>query len=313
MVLITRKNGGWWWGWWWTVESVVAWTWIVVDNTDTANPIVSVDPNLLTSSITFYSTTASSDISWYTKLVTSIEDQDYDEPAQNIPTGAITWTDQLVWELSTVPWLFVGNPWIITITTIWEIRKTSGGVLSNAQFYFKVFHRDSVWTETEIAVSNPTIPITNTDYAQFNTSALLNNWAFDITDRVVIKFYATKTSGVTDPEYEFSFGWDNPVRTLFPVPMSVLPTTQSYVVVTSNQTIDTNTVYWVNATSWDIILALNNWTLVWQTLTVKKLDSSDNSVFVNTDSLIDWETSIEISMEWESYDFYWTGTTFNIK
>ncbi len=32
-----------WWGWSGTVESIVAWTGIVVDNTDPANPIVSVD------------------------------------------------------------------------------------------------------------------------------------------------------------------------------------------------------------------------------------------------------------------------------
>lgn len=223
-VIHLKKTGrDWWWGWSWTVESVVAWSGIAVDNTDPANPIVSVDPNLLTSSVTFYATTASSDIWWYTKLVTSIEDPDYDEPAVNVPTWAITWSDQLVWELSTVAWLFIGNPWIITITTIWEIRKTSGGS-SNAQFYFKVFHRTSGGTETEIAVSNPTMAITNTVYWQFNTSALLNNGAFDATDRVVIKYYGTKIWSGASPEYEFMFGGSNPVRTLFPVPTDILLT-----------------------------------------------------------------------------------------
>lgn len=312
MVLITRKNGGGWWGWW--VTSVVAWTWIVVDSTDTANPIVWIDPNLLTSSVTFYATTTASDVSGYTKLVSDIDDPDYDEPAVNVSTWPITGSDQLVWELATIPWLFVGNPWIITITTIWEIRKVSWGLLSNAQFYFKVFHRDNVGTETEIALSNNTMPVTNTVYWQFNTSALLNNWAFDSTDRVVIKFYATRTWVWADPTYEFGFGWNNPVRTLFPLPISVLPTAQQpYLLINSNQNISTGTVYWVDTANWAITLWLNDWNATWQILTVKKIDSSDNSVYVTTSSLIDWETSIEISMEWESYDFYWTGSTFNLK
>lgn len=99
-----------------------------------------------------------------------------------------------------------------------------------------------------------------------------------------------------------------------PVPISVLPTAQQpYLLINSNQNISTGTVYWVDATSWTITLWLNDWNAMWQILTVKKIDSSDNSVFVNTSSLIDWEESIEISMEWESYDFYWTGSTFNLK
>lgn len=38
--------------WWGTVESVVAWTGIVVDNTDTANPIVSIDNTVVTADST---------------------------------------------------------------------------------------------------------------------------------------------------------------------------------------------------------------------------------------------------------------------
>ena len=73
----------------------------------------------------------------------------------------------------------------------------------------------------------------------------------------------------------------------------------AYTLINNDQGIDIWNVYGIDATSGDITLALNNWTSVWQTLTVKKIDSSDNSVFINSNSLIDWETSIEISMEWE--------------
>ena len=86
-----------------------------------------------------------------------------------------------------------------------------------------------------------------------------------------------------------------------------------YTGVTGDQNIDIWNYYWVDATNWEIILTLNDWSTEWEVLTVKKLDDTDYSVFVNTSSLIDWESSIEISMEWESYDFYWTGSTFNIK
>jgi len=85
-----------------------------------------------------------------------------------------------------------------------------------------------------------------------------------------------------------------------------------YTLINSNQSIDVWNVYWIDATNWEITLTLNNGTTQWQILTIKKIDSSDNSVFVNNAN-IDWETSIEISMEWESYDLYWTGTTFIIK
>jgi len=307
MVLITKKN----WGGWW-VQSVNAWPWITVDNTDPTNPIVSA---ILSSNLTLYSTTAASDIPWYSKIVTDIDDPDYDEPAVNVPIWPITWSDQLVWELATSAWLIVGNPWILTITTLWEIRRTGGS--GTAEFYFKVFHRDSWGTETEIAISNNTMPLSNTVYAQFSTSALLNNGAFDSTDRIVIKYYATKVWWWSDPEYEFKFGWENPVRTLFPIPTSVALNDYSkierYVSVTNDQTISVSNFYWVTNSNSNITLTLNDGTSEWEILTVKKLDDTDYSVFVNTSSLIDWEETIEISMEWESYDFYWTGSTFIIK
>lgn len=86
-----------------------------------------------------------------------------------------------------------------------------------------------------------------------------------------------------------------------------------YNYITNDQTISVSNLYWVTNSNSNITLTLNDGTSEWETLTVKKLDDTDYSVFVNTSSLIDWELSIEISMEWESYDFYWTGSTFNIK
>ena len=249
MVLITKKNSIWW------VQSVNAWPWITVDNTDPSNPIVS---SILSSNLTLYSTTAASDIPWYSKIVTDIDDPDYDEPAVNVPIWPITGSDQLVWELATSAWLIVGNPWILTITTIWEIRKTSVWA-SNADFYFKVFHRDSGGTETEIAVSNNTWPIDATLFTQFSTSALLNNGAFNATDRIVVKYYATKVTWWSDPEYEFLFGWSNPVRTLIPVPAELV-LTNYYTIPETDDLLDNKRDLYTReylVTNWSVTPTLN--------------------------------------------------------
>ena len=248
MVLITKKNSIWW------VQSVNAWPWITVDNTDPSNPIVS---SILSSNLTLYSTTASSDIPWYSKIVTDIDDPDYDEPAVNVPIWPITGSDQLVWEQATSAWLIVGNPWILTITTLWEIRRTGGS--GTAEFYFKVFHRDSGGTETEIAVSNNTWPIDATLFTQFSTSALLNNGAFNATDRIVVKYYATKVTWWSDPEYEFLFGWSNPVRTLIPVPAELV-LTNYYTIPETDDLLDNKRDLYTReylVTNWSVTPTLN--------------------------------------------------------
>jgi hypothetical protein len=43
------------------------------------------------------------------------------------------------------------------------------------------------------------------------------------TDRIVLKFYANRIAGASNPTYDFQFGGDEPVRTLVPIPLSVLP------------------------------------------------------------------------------------------
>ena len=87
---------------------------------------------------------------------------------------------------------------------------------------------------------------------------------------------------------------------------------QPYTALSSDITITQWNVYWVTASTVDINLTLSDWTSAWQTLTVKKLDSTDYSVFINNAS-IDWETSIELTIQDESVDLYRTWTTFIIK
>lgn len=170
--------------------------------------------------LTFYATTAPSAIAGYEKLVISIDDPDYDNPAVDVSTGAITGTGQLIAELASDAGIFAGNPGVITISTIGEIRRTAGS--GGAEFYFEVYQRDSGGTETLVGTSNKTTTVTSNVYQQFQVSALFNNGTWLTTDRVVIKYYADKVGGGSDPTYDFSFGGTNPVRTLFPISAQLL-------------------------------------------------------------------------------------------
>lgn len=175
----------------------------------------------LSSNISLYATTVSSDVVGYNKLVTSLEDPDYDTVAVDVSTGVISSDGQLVGQLISEPGLIVGNPGIININTIGNIRKVSGSKF--AEFYYEVYKRDSGGAETLVAASAPTVPVESTTYEQFFEFALLNNGTFTETDRLVVKYYANRAGTGNDPVYEFQFGGSNPVRTLIPVPVSVIP------------------------------------------------------------------------------------------
>ena len=186
-----------------------------VDNTDPLNPVVTIPTNL-----TFYSTTAAGAVPGYNKLVISLDDPNYDTVAVDIPIGPITGAAQLVGSLVSDAGIFAGNPGTINVTTVGEIRRTSGS--GSAEFYFEVYLRDGGGIETLVATSNVTPPITDGTYGEFQASTLLNNGTWAATDRVVIKYYANRIPGGSNPNYNFLFGGNNPVRTLFPISASLL-------------------------------------------------------------------------------------------
>lgn len=186
-----------------------------VDNNDPLNPVIKSVANL-----TFYATNAASGVLTYTKLVTNITDPSYNTVPVNIPTGAISGTGQLLASLVSNPGIFIGNPGTITINTIGEIRRTSGTGL--AEFYYQVYLRNNAGTETLIGTSNNTDPIAQSVYTEFEASMLFNNGVWTSTDRLVIKYYANRIPGGSNPQYDFLFGGSSPVRTLFPVAASVI-------------------------------------------------------------------------------------------
>jgi hypothetical protein len=174
----------------------------------------------MASNVSFYATTTASDIATYNKLVTTPEDVDFDDTAVNVSTGSISTTNQLISSLASVAGILSGATGIINISTIGNIRKTSGS--GTADFYFEVYKRDSGGTETLIGTSSATDAIDNSVYEQFNATSLISSTSFADTDRVVLKFYANRLSGGSNPVYEFQFGGDIPVRTNFPVPVNVV-------------------------------------------------------------------------------------------
>jgi len=98
-----------------------------------------VNKSELSSNINLYPTTVNSSISGYKLMVSSLDDENYDSTAVNIPTGPINSTDQLLASLSSSEGIITGNPGVINIITIGNIRKTSGNSNSFAEFFFKVF------------------------------------------------------------------------------------------------------------------------------------------------------------------------------
>jgi len=201
-----------------------------------------------------YPTTATSSIGGYNTLVTSITDPVYNTTAVDITTGAITGTDQFIAGLITEPGLIIGNPGVFNMTTIGNIRKTSGS--GQAEFYFTVYKRDAAGTETLILQSSNTPQITSAIYTEFNASGLWNDGIFVSTDRIVLKFYGTKVGSGSSPTYDFQFGGSNPVRSIVPVPLNVIPvlsldelTDVTITGVTAGQVLQYNGTNWVNTSS----------------------------------------------------------------
>ena len=192
---------------------------LINDGEDGVHPYITLLD--LPSNLILYPTTVASDVVGYVKLVTDIHDPEYNVTAVDVSTGSITTTNQLVASLITVPDLISGNPGVFNISTVGNIRRSAGS--GTAEFYFNVYKRDSLGTETLIGVSNPTLPVNNGVYAEFNATAIWDDGVFTATDRIVLKFYGSRIAGGSNPTYEFQFGGTTPVRTLVPIPLSVVP------------------------------------------------------------------------------------------
>jgi hypothetical protein len=176
----------------------------------------------LNSNVILYPTTAASDLSGVFKLVTSPTDPYYNLSAVNVSTGSITTAEKLVGTLASEAGIIKGNPGIINVTILGNIRKTAGGSNAAATFHFHVYKRSSNGTRTLIGISDSTLPSTNDVYAQFLTSLVANFGDWIATDRIVVEFYAQRVEGGSNPTYDFEYGGETPVRILLPLPTDVL-------------------------------------------------------------------------------------------
>jgi len=174
----------------------------------------------LPTNLTLYPTTTASDVGGYVVMVTDIHDVRFDETAVDVSSDPITTTNQLLSQRISDAGVLVGQPGVFNITTFGNIRHLSG--TGTATFYFKVYHRDSSGVETLICTSSSTLPVTNGGYTEFSASGIWDDGTFDAADRIVIKVYADRIAGGTNPVYQFQFGGATPVRTILPVPFSVV-------------------------------------------------------------------------------------------
>ena len=189
----------------------------------------SVDNNIyltsadLPATLDLYATTTASDISGYTVLVRNIADTRYNTTAVDVSTGVITSVGQLVGSLVTDANIISGNPGVFDFKTIGNISRTNG--TGQAEFFFRIYKRNLAGTETLIAESDYTLPVTNGGYVEFSATALWNDGIFLDTDRVVLKYYANRLASPvgSNPTYQFQFGGTSPVRSSAAIPTSVMP------------------------------------------------------------------------------------------
>jgi len=197
----------------------------VVDKVPSENAVfdalaLKVNTTDLPSNLTLYPTTTASDIGGYSLLVTTLSDPDYDNPAVDVSTGSITGTGQLISSLATIAGQLTGNPGEINISTVGNIKRTAGS--ASAQFYYEVYHRTSGGVETLVSTSDLTTLVSSSTYIEFSASAILNNGTWLPTDRIVLKFYGSKVGAGSNPTFNFQFGGSTPVRTVMPVPASII-------------------------------------------------------------------------------------------
>jgi len=174
----------------------------------------------LPTNLTLYPTTTTSDVSGYVVMVKDIHDVRYNTTAVDVSTPTITTTGQLISQRISDAGILIGQPGVFNITTFGNIRHLSGS--GTATFYFEVYHRDSAGVETLICTSSVSSPVTNGGYNEFTASGVWDDGDFVASDRIVIKSYANRIAGGSDPVYQFQFGGTSPVRTLLPVPFSVV-------------------------------------------------------------------------------------------
>lgn len=188
-----------------------------------------LDVSSITSNVTFFPTTNASDLLNYGKLVTSIDDSDFNTTAVAINTGVIDSDATFIAQVASDKGVLEGSTGSINIHTIGNIRRHVEDGSGLARFYFEVCKIDSDNVETIIGTSSLTSIVGDDGdtFEEFYADALIQTTTFGSGDRVGLKFYGKKESSNTT-SFDFQFGGAQPVRTSFPVPLSVIPQDAKY-------------------------------------------------------------------------------------
>jgi len=177
-----------------------------------------VDVGVLSSNIIIYPTVTESDVTGYVRGVTSTTDPDYPTTAVDVTTPIVNGVKVPVGTVIADANLFVGNPGVINVPIVGNVRSSANNV--EAEFYFEIYKRDDTGTETLLGESTKTKTVTTLTYEEFNATALLNNGEFLATDRLVFKFFADKVGSVNGT-FDFQYGGNSPVRILLNLPIDV--------------------------------------------------------------------------------------------
>ena len=188
-----------------------------------------LDVSSITSNVTFFPTTNASDLLNYGKLVTSIDDSDFNTTAVAVNTGLIDSDATFIAQVASDKGVLEGSTGSINIHTIGNIRRHVEDGSGLARFYFEVCKIDSDNVETIIGTSSLTSIVGDDGdtFEEFYADALIQTTTFGSGDRVGLKFYGRSESSNTT-SFDFQFGGAQPVRTSFPVPLSVIPQDAKY-------------------------------------------------------------------------------------
>jgi hypothetical protein len=180
--------------------------------------------NDIISNLVLIPTSSESEISGYYRLVDSSTSPYYDTVELDYSTGILSGSNILLGSFTSEAGKIVGDLPIVNITTVGSIRKDVGNDNNYAEFFFRVYKRDSSGIETLLGESNTTGPVNPKllgAYLQLNSSAIILEGTFEETDRFVVKYFANALG--TMSVYSFRFGGISPVRTLIPLPLNVIP------------------------------------------------------------------------------------------
>ena len=194
------------------------------------------DIDMLSSNINLYPTSDVGDFTYY-RMVNSPDSFSYDSPAFDL-TGIVSGDDQLMATFISDSNLIVGNPGIVNVSVIGNIRKNSSNPAQHSGFYFQLYKRDNVGIETLIATSNAVGPVEDNYYVQYSASASLNNGSWLRGDRLIMRWYSNLLGGITGASYSFQLGGNDPTKLLIPVPVLVIPSYTAIGVLTATENFD---------------------------------------------------------------------------